>query len=68
MSKSKVIVAYLGQPHIEFYGDSIKSNQYGIKVYENGKMIGFAGERRGRLPTHAYLVKPKKWKLKFIKE
>ena len=68
MSKSKVIVAYLGRPSVEFDGDSLYCGQYGVTVRDGKTIVGYAGSLRGRLPSHAYVVKPKKWKLKFIKE
>tara|TARA_R110000782_G_scaffold255749_1_gene344630 strand:- start:413 stop:622 length:210 start_codon:yes stop_codon:yes gene_type:complete len=67
-TKSTVIVSYLGIPDRSFVGDGIKFNPKGIEILDKGKVIGYAGEVRGKMPTHAYIVKPKKWKLKFIKE
>ena len=70
MSKTKVIVAYLGSNSKEFDGDSIYIDQYGVggvAIKKGKKIVGYAGLVRGKPPTHAYVVKPKKWRLRFVK-
>ena len=69
MSKTKVIVCAIGQPDMEFDGDSVSLENSVVSVYNKGKVVACVSARRqGRPPSHAYVVKPKKWKLKFIKE
>ena len=70
--KNMVIVRYHPSgEEFKFEGDSISSFTNGaLEIFKGGKATGYAGQVRGRMPSHAYIIKEKvkKWKIKLIKE
>ena len=67
-----VIVRYYpGGEEFKFEGDRISGLSNGaLEIFKGGKATGYAGQVRGRMPSHAYIIKEKvmKWKIKLIKE